>query len=214
MEVIQDLGMRQEGKTTRRWCIAKCPYCDKQVEMRTQQTKATKSCGCATFLKAQTKHGMSKTRQYQIWADMKDRCTNPKNKSYIRYGGRGISYDPKWETFEGFWEDMETGYSNNLTIERIDNNTNYCKTNCTWITIEDQALNRHSINTFKQRDLTSFNRLVTIEDITPFGEQYKLAKYGEKGQIVNSICTALGITVNTAKIYLAQYKKGTLCKLL
>lgn len=213
MNIIEDLGMRKEGKNTRRWCIAECPYCKKLVEMRTQQTKTTKSCGCATFLKAQTTHGMSKTRQYQIWADMKDRCTNPKNKSYVRYGGRDITYDTSWETFEGFWNDMHYGYKDNLTIERLDNNLNYCKTNCTWITIEDQALNRHAINTFKQRDLCSFKRIISIDDIIPFGEQYKVAKYGEKLKIVNSMCESLGIAVNTAKIYLSQYKKGTLCKL-
>lgn len=213
MKIIEDLGMRRENSYTRRWCIAECPYCNKQVEMRTQQTKTTKSCGCATFLKAQTSHGMSRTRQYQIWADMKDRCTNPKNKSYIRYGERGISYDPSWETFEGFWNDMADGYDDTLTIERNDNNIGYCKSNCTWITIEEQVYNRHHINTFKQRKADSYKKIISIDDIIPFGEKYKTAKYGEKLSIVNETVEALGISINTAKIYLSKYIKGKLCKL-
>ena len=52
-----------------------------------------------------------------------------------------------------------------------------------------------------------------MKDIIPFGEKYKTAKYGEKLSIVNETVEALGISINTAKIYLSKYVKGTLCKL-
>ena len=213
MKFIKDLGTRREGNHTRRWCIAECSYCGKQAEHRTQTIKKKKSCGCATHLKARTTHGMSATRQYQTWADMKDRCDNPKNKSYVRYGGRGITYDTSWSTFEGFWLDMEEGYANNLTIERIDNSLGYNKANCTWVTVQEQAANRNPINTFKHREPDSYNKKVTMEAFRPFGELYKLAKRGEKGLIAQDVVAKLGLTECTAKRYLAQYIKGTLCKL-
>lgn len=79
---------------------------------------------------------------YNIWYDMKRRCSCPSRKQYKDYGGRGITYDPKWETFEGFLEDMQEGYSDNKTLERKDVNSNYCKDNCEWIFLEEQALNK------------------------------------------------------------------------
>lgn len=213
MKLIKDLGMRVEPGCTRRWCIAECSYCGQQAEHRTQAIKVKKSCGCATHLKAKVTHGMSSTRQYQTWADMKDRCDNPKNKSYVRYGSRGITYDTSWSTFEGFWLDMEEGYADDLTIERIDNSLGYNKANCTWITIQEQVVNRNHINTFKHRDVDSYNKKVTMKAFEPFGELYKLAKWGEKGLIVEDVVTQLGLSENTAKVYLAKYLKGTLCKL-
>ena len=76
---------------------------------------------------------MSRTRQYSTWQNMKDRCTNPNNSKWEYYGGKGIIYDAKWETFEGFWEDMEANYNSAATIDRIDSNKGYCKANCQWI---------------------------------------------------------------------------------
>jgi hypothetical protein len=215
LEITKDLGMiKDSGGTTRRWCIAKCSYCDNESEHRTQSIKNKKSCGCATHLKAsRLSHGMSSTRQYQTWADLKDRCDNIKNKSYVRYGARGISYDPSWKTFEGFWEDMKDGYTDGLTIERKDNNIGYTKANCTWITLQEQVNNRHTVNTFKQRDATTYTSKVTTAEIAEYGELYREAKYGTKGDIMRQMAKDLCLSENTAKTYLAKYIKGTLCKL-
>lgn len=90
------------------------------------------------------KHGMYKTRPYRTWSHLKGRCNNKNDKNYHNYGGRGITYDPRWETFEGFWKDMKDGYKDNLTIDRIDNNGNYCKKNCRWISWKQQAYNRRT----------------------------------------------------------------------
>ena len=94
--------------------------------------KAT-SCGCL-YVSPNTTHGMNDTRQYQCWADMKTRCDNTSNKFYSYYGGRGITYCEKWKTFQGFWEDMSEGYSDDLTLNRRDNDGMYCKENCSWDT--------------------------------------------------------------------------------
>jgi hypothetical protein len=75
-----------------------------------------------------------------IYACLRQRILNPLNKDYKYYGGRGIKMS--WKNFDEFYEDMKEGYTDNLTIDRIDNNGNYCKENCRWIWQKDQLKNR------------------------------------------------------------------------
>src|SRR5580704_13207476 len=65
----------------------------------------TKSCGCFARDGRPT-HGMFYTGTYKSWSDMIQRCTNPRQKNYARYGGRGITVCLRWRTFEGFFADM------------------------------------------------------------------------------------------------------------
>ena len=89
------------------------------------------------------RHGMTHTRIYQCWADMKTRCNRPTNPFYHRYGGRGIGYCPEWEHFESFYKwAMSHGYENHLTLERIDNDKGYSPDNCKWATQHEQAMNK------------------------------------------------------------------------
>lgn len=104
-----------------------------------------KSCG---HLKSQraidknTTHGMTGTRFYNIWSDMKNRCDSKGNSSYKHYGGRGIRYSEDWSCFENFYKDMYDTYEDKLTLERVDVNGDYCKSNCVWATYEEQSKNR------------------------------------------------------------------------
>lgn len=107
----------------------------------------SKSCGCLAgelTAKRHLTHGMEKTRQYGIWRHMIYRCCRPKERGYHNYGGRGIKVCDKWKTFIGFWEDMKDGYSDELSIDRINNDGNYCKENCRWATMTEQQRNRRN----------------------------------------------------------------------
>ena len=74
---------------------------------------------------------------------MKQRCNNPKNAFYHRYGGRGISYPKEWEEFEPFMEwALSNGYSESLTLDRINNDADYSPSNCKWSTQSEQAANK------------------------------------------------------------------------
>ena len=91
----------------------------------------------------QTKHGMSHTRIYACWRDMKNRCDSKGNAFYYRYGGRGITYTEEWKEFMPFYEwAMANGYNDSLTLDRIDNDGDYTPDNCKWSTQHEQSMNK------------------------------------------------------------------------
>jgi len=81
-------------------------------------------------------------RFYSIWYGMVLRCTDPRNEAYHRYGERGIMFCPEWASFPGFlsWA-IRSDYGEDLTLDRIDNNGNYCPGNCKWQTRKEQSRN-------------------------------------------------------------------------
>jgi hypothetical protein len=102
---------------------------------------STKSCGCGEF-RFQAKHGLCDCPEYRAWRHMKERCSNPNNTRFDRYGGRGISVCREWKCdFMAFLRDMGRKPSPRHTLERINNDGNYCKENCRWAMDCEQSLN-------------------------------------------------------------------------
>ena len=136
----------------------------------------TISCGCAhreIASRSNQTHGKTDTRLYGVWCAMKRRCHNSNVPEYARYGGRGISiceeWDKSFETFE-IWA-LSTGYDpdakrGECTLDRIDNNGNYCPANCRWVSQRDQMNN------------VSYNRLITHN-----GETHTLAEWAREYNI-------------------------------
>lgn len=88
-------------------------------------------------------HGMTETKTFRAWIHMHDRCNRKKHPSYKNYGGRGISVCERWGKFENFLEDMGEA-PKNRSLDRINNNGNYDKENCTWSTPKEQVRNRRT----------------------------------------------------------------------
>jgi hypothetical protein len=132
-------GTKRAKISSREYIVdAKCISCEKVFTIHWKYVKnATGKCpSCRT-----TKHGMYGTRSYKAWAEMKKRCDNPKQVFYHRYGGRGITYQKDWTNFKNFYCDMGD-CPVGLELDRIDNNGNYTKENCRWVTHKVNCNNR------------------------------------------------------------------------
>ena len=147
-DVIEYAGFFPDkyGHNRQQW-KCKC-VCGKELILsRSDLTKKQiKSCGCLTkklIDEANVTHGLSKTRLYHIWANIKDRCLNSKSSSYKYYGERGITICDEWKNdFIEFrdWA-LDNGYKEDLSIERINVNGNYEPNNCCWIPLKNQCKN-------------------------------------------------------------------------
>lgn len=124
----------------------------------------TLSCGCYNK-ELITTHGESKTRLYGVWIGMKTRCYNKNSNNYSLYGGRGIKICDEWQKFENFrnWA-MVNGYNPNAeygecTIDRINKNGNYEPSNCRFVSMGIQDLNRRSNIDFRDPDNKYISKL-------------------------------------------------------
>lgn len=154
LTVLRRLNYCQTGHTYLWEC--KCD-CGKITIVRggNLRTGHTISCGCKKGL---IKHNKWDTRLYHIYNNMKQRCNNPKNVWYKNYGARGIKICDSWQNdFMSFYNwSINNGYSDELSIDRIDVNGNYEPNNCRWVTklVQQNNMRRNKLITYKNKTHT------------------------------------------------------------
>lgn len=148
MELIKEIYGKLDSRGGKeRWGVFLCGHCNSKKETRIRDGLAAKSCGCkgGIYKHGYCENGESK-RLYKIWSSMKNRCFSKASKRYNRYGARGITVCDEWLEFKPFMEWANAnGYSDNLQIDRINNDGNYDPSNCRFVTLANN--NRNKANT-------------------------------------------------------------------
>lgn len=149
----------------------------------------TKSCGCL-----QIKHKGTGSRLYTIWQHIKQRTCDKKHAAYYRYGGRGITICDEWKnSFEAFrdWA-LENGYSDSLSIDRIDNDKGYFPENCRWVDVKAQSNNRSSCH------LLTYNG--ETHNVTQWAEKLGMNPITLESRILNGWSVEKALTTPVRKI--------------
>jgi hypothetical protein len=153
------IGRRFGRLVVQRWYVADAEHwrvyavcnCDcggaKAIRLKSLVCGATQSCGCL-FRDRVTKHGMSRSPEYRVWATMRNRCNDPTATEYERYGGKGIAVCDRWDrSFQAFIDDMGRRPTPRHQIDRIDGDKGYEPGNCRWATprenTNNQAVTKH-----------------------------------------------------------------------
>lgn len=165
LTVISEAPSRK-GQHSRWVCLCSC---GKQtiVDGTHLNTGRSKSCGCLRHdvsKDCNTVHGFSGSKLYSTWLDVKKRCHDTKRKDFKHYGGRGIAMSQEWvHNFEAFRDlAMQNGYAENLSIDRIDVDGDYCPTNCRWVSQVDQVRNRRNTRKYKGKTIKEWAEILGL----------------------------------------------------
>lgn len=185
------IGSPVRAKYTTVRCRCECGI-EKDVRPGKLFDGTSKSCGCLRQ-ELRTTHGMTATdvrrdsHEYWIWNTIVQRCTNPKIPNWMDYGGRGISMCDAWLKFENFYADMGQRPTLKHSIERRDNDGDYCPENCYWATRMEQGKNKRN-----NRWLTAFGKTQHLAEWSrEFNIQHTtiLARLRAKWSIEDAIST-------------------------
>jgi hypothetical protein len=180
LSIICLININKKGKYV--LCKCKCGKA-KIVYYSNLKRGDSQSCGCLNIerIKRITKHGGSNSPIYQNWHHLKERCNKKTLKNYKNYGGRGITYDKKWDNFLNFKKDMWFKYiwakkkfpNEILSIEREDVNGNYCFDNCIFIPRRKQLENTRKNKWFIATNLKT-GKQIREKNIRAFAREHNI----------------------------------------
>ena len=162
------------------WYKCECGV-EKEISVTNVKNNRSKSCGCLRKEKAliaNAKHGMTYCPEYHVWDSMKGRCYRKNAGGYRDYGGRGIIVCEEWKNnFTKFYEDMGPRPSKEYSLDRKENDGNYCKENCRWATRGEQDRNKRNsivleLNGVK-KNMTEWSGETKIHEDTIRGRLYR-----------------------------------------
>ena len=175
-----------EGKFV---CLCDCGN-EKRVKPTLLFARKYVCCGLSCKYHQEQYAKVSGERLNRIWRGMKTRCNSPKSKAYKYYGGRGIKVCEEWESYEKFKEwALNNGYSDDLTIDRINSDGDYEPSNCRWATYGQQRANSRDPYTLTERPMYARGKLYELN-----GEIHTLPYW----------CDKYGVLVNTVRYRLSQ----------
>ena len=165
--IRRDLNITSAQKKRGAFWICECE-CGVVKSIRGSDLRKAKSCGCS-MRDTHTTHDKCHTTEYESWKGMKRRCYNTNYTAYANYGGRGIKMSDSWKgSFMNFYNDMGLKPDSSYSIERKNNNGNYCVENCKWATRIEQNRNKRS------------TVITCQEDADNIREMYKSGMYTHK----------------------------------
>jgi len=140
-KVLEFTGMHKGLQQFKVRCSCGFERIHSASDLRLKRSTQCMVCHNRAISLKNVKHGMHKSKLYKVWSAMLARCNNPNSTSYKWYGARGIKVCKSWEKFANFYKDMGD-QPKGLTLDRINNNKGYCKSNCRWVTHQENCQNR------------------------------------------------------------------------